>query len=62
LKLSSKHIALGLIFALVLFGLFSVLSKQYRREPDITFSEFMAAVERDDVQAVVIQGHNIQGT
>jgi cell division protease FtsH len=62
LKVSSKHIALGLIFALVLFGLFSVLSKQYRREPDITFSEFMAAVERDDVQAVVIQGHNIQGT
>ena len=62
MKLSSKHIALGLIFALVLFGLFSVLSKQYRREPDITFSEFMAAVERDDVQAVVIQGHNIQGT
>ena len=51
-----------MIFALVLFGLFSVLSKQYRREPDITFSEFMAAVERDDVQAVVIQGHNIQGT
>ena len=62
MKLSSKHIALGLIFALVLFGLFSVLSKQYRREPDIIFSEFMAAVERDDVQAVVIQGHNIQGT
>ena len=48
MKLSSKHIALGLIFALVLFGLFSVLSKQYRREPDITFSEFMAAVERND--------------
>jgi len=62
LKLSSKHIALGLILALVLFGLFSVLGKQYRREPDITFSEFMAAVERDDVQAVVIQGHTIQGT
>ena len=54
MKLSSKHIALGLILALVLFGLFSVLGKQYRREPDITFSEFMAAVERDDVQAVVI--------
>ena len=62
MKLSSKHIALGLILALVLFGLFSVLGKQYRREPDITFSEFMAAVERDDVQAVVIQGHTIQGT
>ena len=62
MKISSKHIALGLILALVLFGLFSVLGKQYRREPDITFSEFMAAVERDDVQAVVIQGHTIQGT
>ena len=58
---SSKHIALGLVLALVLFGVFSVFSKQYRREPDITFSEFMAAVERGDVQAVVIQGHNIQG-
>ena len=58
---SSKHIALGLVLALVLFGVFSVFSKQYRREPDITFSEFMAAVERGDVQAVVIQGHYIQG-
>ncbi|MGH7873125.1 MAG: ATP-dependent zinc metalloprotease FtsH [Candidatus Binatia bacterium] len=58
---SSKHIALGLVLALVLFGVFSVFSKQYRREPDVTFSDFMAAVERGDVQAVVIQGHNIQG-
>jgi cell division protease FtsH len=61
LSQSSKHIALGLVLALVLFGVFSVFSKQYRREPDITFSEFMAAVERGDVQAVVIQGHYIQG-
>ena len=50
-----------MVLALVLFGVFSVFSKQYRREPDITFSEFMAAVERGDVQAVVIQGHYIQG-
>ena len=41
--------------------LFSVFSKQYRREPEIVFSEFMAAVERGDVQEVVIQGHNIEG-
>ena len=61
MNLSSKHIALGLVLALVLFGIFSVFSKQYRREPDITFSEFMAAVERGDVRAVVIQGHHIQG-
>jgi cell division protease FtsH len=62
LSRSSKHIALGLVLALVLFVIFSVFSKQYRREPDIIFSEFMGAVERGDVQAVVIQGHDIQGT
>ena len=58
---SSKHIALWLVLALVLFGIFSVFSKQYRREPEIIFSEFMGAVERGDVREVVIQGHNIQG-
>ena len=41
--------------------IFSVFSKQYRREPEIIFSEFMGAVERGDVREVVIQGHHIQG-
>src|SRR5262245_62259405 len=41
--------------------IFSVLSKQNRREPEIIFSEFMAAVERGEIREVVIQGHNIQG-
>ena len=58
---SSKHIALGLVLAVVLFGVFSVFNKQYRREPDIAFSEFVGSVERGDVQAVVIQGHHIEG-
>ncbi len=58
---SSKRIALGLVLALVLFGIFSVLSKQYRSEPEIIFSEFIAAVARGDVREVVIQGQNIQG-
>ena len=58
---SSKHIALWLVLALVLFGIFSVFSKQYRREPEIIFSEFMGGVERGDVREVVIQGHYIQG-
>ena len=58
---SSKHIALWLVLGLVLFMIFSVFSKQYRREPEIIFSEFMGAVERGDVREVVIQGHNIQG-
>jgi cell division protease FtsH len=56
-----KHIALGLVLALVLFGIFSVFNKQYRREPEIIFSEFLGGVERGDVREVVIQGHHIQG-
>ena len=58
---SLKHIALGLVLALVLFGIFSVFNKQYRREPEIIFSEFIGGVERGDVREVVIQGHHIQG-
>ena len=41
--------------------IFSVFSKEYRREPEIVFSDFTAAAERGDIQAVVIQGQNIQG-
>jgi len=38
-----------------------VFSKQHGREPEIVFSDFMSAVDRGDIQEVVIQGHNIQG-
>jgi cell division protease FtsH len=61
LSQSSKHIALWLVLALVFLVIFSIFSKQHGREPEIVFSEFMGAVERGDVQEVVIQGHNIQG-
>jgi cell division protease FtsH len=61
LSSSSKQIAVWLVLALVLFMIFSIFSKQDRREPEISFSEFMTAVERDSVREVVIQGNNIQG-
>ena len=61
LTLSSKQIAIGLGVALVGFALFSVFSKEYGREPEIVFSDLMAAVDRGDVGEVVIQGQNIQG-
>jgi cell division protease FtsH len=61
LSQSSKRIALGLVVALVLFGIFTVVNNQHQREPDITFSEFIGAVERGDVREVVIQGYNITG-
>ena len=61
MSLSAKHIALWLVLALVLFGIFSVFSKQYRREPEIIFSDFMGGVERGEIREVVIQGNHIQG-
>jgi cell division protease FtsH len=61
LKPRSKHIALWLALGLVLFLIFSVFSKQYRREPEIIFSEFMGGVENGEIREVVIQGNNIQG-
>ena len=57
----SKHIAPWLILALALLVIVLVFSKQSLREPEIIFSEFVAAVERGDVREVVIQGHNLQG-
>src|SRR3989449_1420821 len=53
--------ALGLVLVLVLFGIFSVFSKQYRREPEIVFSEFIGAVERGGVQEAAIQGLRSKG-
>jgi cell division protease FtsH len=61
LSRSSKHIAVWSVLALVLFGLFSVFSKQYRREPEIIFSDFMGGVDRGEIREVVIQGNHIQG-
>ena len=57
----SKNLALWLVLGLVFLLLFNVFSKQHGREPEIVFSEFLAAVEKSDVQEVTIQGNNIQG-
>jgi cell division protease FtsH len=57
----SKNIALWLVLGLVFLVLFSVFSKQHGREPEIVFSDFMASVDRGEIQEVTIQGHNISG-
>jgi cell division protease FtsH len=62
LNQSSKRIAFGLVVALVLFGIFSLFTKEYRSEPEIAFSDFTGAVERGDIEAVVIQGHYVHGS
>jgi cell division protease FtsH len=57
----SKNLALWLVLVLILLFLFNIFSKQHGREPEIIFSEFIAAVDRGEIQEVTIQGHNIQG-
>lgn len=48
---------LGLVFLL----LYNLFSKQKGREPEIAFSEFWAAIEKDEIQGVTIQGSHVQG-
>jgi cell division protease FtsH len=57
----SKNLALWLVLVLIFLFLFNIFSKQHGREPEIIFSEFIAAVDRGEIQEVTIQGHNIQG-
>jgi cell division protease FtsH len=56
-----KNFALWLVLFLIVLLLFNVFSKQHGRDPEVVFSEFLAAVDRGEVQEVMIQGHNIQG-
>jgi cell division protease FtsH len=58
---TSKNIALWLVLGLIFLLLFNVFSKHQGKEPEIVFSEFLAAVGRGEVGEVVIQGRNIQG-
>ena len=57
----SKNLALWLVLVLIFLFLFNIFSKQHGREPEIIFSEFIAAVDRGEIQEVTIQGHNLQG-
>jgi len=57
----SRNAALWLVIALVLLLMMNVLSAPRGREPDLAFSEFLAAVEQGAIREVVIQGQNIRG-
>jgi cell division protease FtsH len=57
----SKNIAFWLVLFVIFLLLFNVFSRQHGREPEVVFSDFLAAVERGEVKEVTIQGHSIQG-
>ncbi len=57
----SRNLGLWLLLLLVGLLLWSVVAKQQPREPEISFSHFIQAVEDGRVAEVVIQGKNIRG-
>jgi len=57
----SRNVALWLVLGLMFLLLFNLFNKQQAKEPDIIFSDFVAAAEKGDVTEVTIQGRNIRG-
>jgi len=57
----SRNLGLWLLLVIVSLVIWSVLSTQRPREPEVTFSEFVAAIEQGRVGEVTIQGQSIRG-
>ena len=57
----SRNVALWLVLGLMFLLLFNLFNKQQTKEPEIIFSDFIAAAEKGDVTEVTIQGSNIRG-
>ncbi|HJQ98322.1 MAG TPA: ATP-dependent zinc metalloprotease FtsH [Candidatus Polarisedimenticolaceae bacterium] len=57
----SRNLGLWLLLLLMGLLLWSIVTKQQPREPEISFSRFLQAVEEERVSDVTIQGQNIHG-
>ena len=56
-----KNLALWLVISLVMILLFNMMSQKTPEPQQITYSNFLAALESGQVQEVTIQGPDIQG-
>jgi cell division protease FtsH len=57
----SRNLGLWLLLLLMGLLLWSIVSKQQPREPEISFSRFIESVEAGQVEEVIIQGRSIRG-
>jgi cell division protease FtsH len=57
----SRNVALWLVLALMFLLLFNLFNKQQTREPDIIFSDFVAALDKGELTEVTIQGQSVRG-
>ena len=58
----SRNVALWLVLGLMFLLLFNLFNKQQTKEPEVIFSEFVAAASEGRIAEVTIQGQNIRGT
>ncbi len=57
----SRNVALWLILGLMFLLLFNLFNKQQGQEPDISYRDFVTAVDKGDVTEVTMQGQYIRG-
>ena len=57
----SRNVALWLVLGLMILLLFNLLTRQQPKLQDISFSNFMAAVEKGEVSEVEMEGQSIRG-
>ncbi|HSP96321.1 MAG TPA: ATP-dependent zinc metalloprotease FtsH [Candidatus Dormibacteraeota bacterium] len=57
----SRNVALWLVLGLMILLLFQLLTKQQTKLQDVSYSDFVAAVDKGEVTDVEIEGQNIRG-
>jgi len=56
-----KNLALWLVISLFMIFLFNMFSRPQESHEQVSYSEFLAAVEKGNIVSVIIQGDNISG-
>jgi cell division protease FtsH len=57
-----KNLALWLVISLMMILLFNLFNQSRIQDSEISYTEFMAQVEKGTIVGVVIQGQEISGT
>ena len=57
-----KNLALWLVISLMMILLFNLFNQSRLQDSEITYTEFIAQVEKGNVAGVVVQGQDISGT
>lgn len=56
-----KNLALWIVISLVMIALFNLFNKPQSAKDTLSYTDFLALVEKGEVQSVTLQGQDIQG-